>query len=177
MEYNNDYPGTRLYIFHIDGTVYEPFKQEKNVFLERPVYSSERNSFGIIRYDFEEEIIKLYEYQPKVEKLVLLTESEMKEAGDLINVRVVKEPFMLVKHEIHDDRVNFIWPFRKHFHFEENESLDFIDGEMFITSKWIEDPDYREEVLWRRLSDGEIIERKAGYVVEMSDGNRWIMTK
>lgn len=116
MEYNNDYPGTRLYIFHIDGTVYEPFKQEKNVFLERPVYGSERNSFGIIRYDFEEEIIQLYEYQPKVEKLVLLTESEMKEAGDLINVRVVKEPFMLVKHEIHDDSVNFIWPFRKHFH-------------------------------------------------------------
>ncbi|MEI3339388.1 MAG: hypothetical protein V8R80_05050 [Eubacterium sp.] len=86
--YDNNYPGTRLYIFNIDGTVYEPF--------------------------------------------------------------------MLVKHEIHDDSVNFIWPFRKCLHFEEHESLDFIDGETLITSKWIEDPNYREEVLWRRLSNGEI---------------------
>ena len=39
--------------------VFEPIKQGKNVFLERPVYEHKDNSFGIIRYDFNEEVIQV----------------------------------------------------------------------------------------------------------------------
>lgn len=109
------------------------------------------------------------------ERLNLLTEIALKEAGDLINVRIVKEPFMLVKCETQDDKVDFLWPFRKHLQLEENETLDFIEGEQIVTSKWIEDPDYREEVIIRRMSDGEIVERIQGCIVEMPDGTRWNM--
>lgn len=104
------------------------------------------------------------------ERLNLLTEIALKEAGDLINVRIVKEPFMLVKCETQDDKVDFLWPFRKHLQLEENETLDFIEGEQIVTSKWIEDPDYREKVIIRRMSDGEIVERIQGCIVEMPDG-------
>lgn len=121
--------------------------------------------------------IQMFEYYPENERLNLLTEIALKEAGDLINVRIVKEPFMLVKCEMQDDKVDFLWPFRKHLQLEENETLDFIEGEQIITSKWIEDPDYREEVIIRRMSDGEIVERMQGCIVEMPDGTRWNMTE
>jgi hypothetical protein len=53
LYYENNYPGTRLYLFEYpSGKVYEPIKQEKNVFLEIPVYEAKDNSFGIIKCKF-----------------------------------------------------------------------------------------------------------------------------
>ena len=59
--FKGEYPGTRLYFFEYpSGNVFEPIKQEKNVFLERPVYEYKDNSFGIIRYDFNKEVIQVF---------------------------------------------------------------------------------------------------------------------
>ena len=66
--------GTRLYIFNIDGDVFEPISQKKNVFIDAPVFSNERHSFGIILYDFNQSVIQAFEYFPKQEKLSLLVE-------------------------------------------------------------------------------------------------------
>lgn len=174
--YDGNYVGTRLYLFHIGGKVYEPFKQEKNVFLETPVYSSERNSFGLIRYDFNEKKIQAYEYFAERDELSLLTEIDMANADNLINFRIVKEPFMLAKHDMQGDAIDFLWPKEKHYQFEENESLCYVDGDEFITQKWVEDPNYREEIIYRQLTSGKIIERINGYIVEMPNGEKWVMT-
>lgn len=54
----NKYPGTRLYLIQYpSGKVFEPIKQEKNVFLEIPSYEYIEDSFGIIRYDFNKKIL------------------------------------------------------------------------------------------------------------------------
>ena len=47
-----EYAGSKLCFFNKTGRSYEPIKQEKNVYLETPVYDKASNSFGILRYNF-----------------------------------------------------------------------------------------------------------------------------
>ena len=176
-DFEGKYEGTRLYLFHLDGRVFEPFKQERNVFLERPVYYPEKECFAIIRYDFKNEVVEGYSYSPLKEELILLCSFPMSELGDLINIRFVKEKFTLVKHEIHEDAVEILWPHKRRYQFLPNESLDTICEDKLITSRWIEDPDYREEVIFRDRESGEILNRSKGYLVEMPDGDYWLMTE
>jgi hypothetical protein len=177
-EFNSEeYEGNRLVIFNIDGTAYEPFKKERHIFIENPIYDSAKNTFGLLKYDFNLEKIQMYEYKPKEDFFNLLTEIPFEEGGDFINLKMlVKEPFALVKFDIHDDKINFLYPFKKTFDLEPNEILCYIDSDTFITSKWTEDPDYREETITRKLSDGSIVKRENGYIREMPDGTIWKMT-
>ncbi|HHY63722.1 MAG TPA: hypothetical protein GX501_01620 [Clostridiaceae bacterium] len=175
-EYKGNYEGTRLYIFNINGKVYEPFRQEKNVYLNPPVYSRERESFGILRFDFNKESIQAFEYAPEPEKLSLLIELPMSRFDDLDNILMVKEPFTVIKYSDNLDVIHFLWPCERSYRLEGHESLHFIDGDILITSKWYEDPDYREEVIFRSAATGEVLERHAGYIIEMPNGEKWFMT-
>lgn len=185
-DYNGNYVGTRLYLFHENGQIVEPIKQGKNVFLERPVYDCRNQTFGFLRFDFELEIIQVIEYQIKSNKCLVQAEIPIQEAGDLINVRLLVNDgvvgksecgYLLVKHEVHTDEVNFLWPIHRQFQFECNESLDFVELESKLyTSKWLEDPDYHEEVIVRDWNTGNILEKKPGYLVAMADGSKWMMT-
>lgn len=175
-DYKGEFTGTRLLLFNVDGTIIEPFTLTKNVFIENPVYSNERNSFGLLRYDFNNRVIQMYEYFIKEKKLDLITELPFEEGGDFVNLRIEKEPFMLVKSNVNDDSVEFIYPVKTTYKLESNETLFCIDGDTFITSKWIEDPDYREEIITRKMSDGSIIRREKGYIDEMPNGYIWKMT-
>lgn len=97
-------------------------------------------------------------------------------AGDMINLRLIISPFALVKHDVHNDSVEFLWPKEINYEFEKNESLDFQDdGKLYLT-KWIEDPDYREEIIVRDAITGQILERSPGYLRRMPDGSMWKMT-
>ena len=170
------FPGTRLYLFSINGEVYEPFEQVKNVYIGVPVYSNLSESFGVMRADFECGTIQLWEWQPCGEKS-MLSEIPLSDCEDLINVRVAKYPFCIVREDIPEDTLTVLCPFRRTYELERNETLDLFDEDRMITSKWIEDPDYREEILFRRISDGAIIRREKGYMAEMPDGTFWMMTE
>ena len=176
-DYKGEFTGTRLLLFNVDGTIIEPFTLTKNVFIENPVYSNESNSFGLLRYDFNIRVIQMYEYFIQEKKLSLITELPFEEGGGFVNLRIEKEPFMLVKSNVNDDNVEFIYPAKAKYKLESNETLFCIDGDTFITSKWIEDPDYREEIITRKMSDGSIIQREKGYIVEMPNGHIWKMTE
>lgn len=177
-DFKNKYPGARLYfIEYPSGKVFEPIKQEKNVFLERPVYENKDNSFGIIRYDFNKKNIQVLVFKPEYSSVKILTEMSFSKVGDMINVRLITSPFALVKHDVQGDKVNFIWPKEIQIQFEENEGLDFQNDGKLYTSKWIEDPDYREEIIIRDVKTGEILERSPGYLRRMSDGSAWKMTR
>lgn len=177
-DFKNKYPGTRLYfVEYPSGKVFEPIKQEKNVFLERPVYESKDNSFGIIRYDFNKKIIQILVFKPECPSVKVLTEMSFSKVGDMINVRLITSPFALVKHDVQGDKVDFIWPKEMQIQFEENEGLDFQNDGKLYTSKWIEDPDYREETIIRDVKTGGILERSPGYLRRMSDGSAWKMTR
>ncbi|WP_152539116.1 hypothetical protein [Fervidicella metallireducens] len=177
-DFENKYPGTRLYfIEYPSGKVLEPIKQEKNVFLERPVYESKDNSFGIIRYDFNKEVIQVLIFKPECSSVEVLTEMPFSKVGDMINVRLITSPFTLVKHDVQGDAVDFLWPKEIHIQLEENEGLHFQNDGKLYTSKWIEDPYYREEIIIRAVETGEILERSPGYLRRMADGSVWKMTR
>lgn len=175
--FKNKYPGTKLYfIEYPSGKVFEPIKQEINVYLESPVYENKDNSFGIIRYDFNSELIQVIVFYPESYSIKIMTEIPFKKVGDMINVRLISSPFTLVKHYIHNNSVDFLWPNEKEYKFEENESLYLQnEGKLYLT-KWIEDPDYHEEIIVRDSVSGEIIERNPGYWRRMPDGFLWKMT-
>lgn len=84
---------------------------------------------------------------------------------------------MLVKHDIHHDAVDFLWPQTRRYEFEEHESLDFIYEGRLVTSKWMEDPDYHEEIIIRDMADGAAVDRRPGFLTAMPDGSRWLMTR
>lgn len=178
LEFNNKYPGTKLYLFEYpSGKIYEPIKQEKNVFLEIPVYDNKEDLFGIISYDFNKEIIQAFTYNPECCSLEKLTEIPFSKVGDMKNIRLITSPFALVKSDIHGDVADLLWPKEIHFQFEENESIIFFDGDKMYTSKWVEDPEYREEVIIRDIKTGKIVKRSPGYLARMSDGSVWMMTQ
>lgn len=177
-EFKNKYPGTRLYLFEYpSGKVYEPIKQEKNVFLERPVYDSKEGIFGMIRYDFNKKMLEAFTYNPKDFRLKKLTELPFSKLGDMVNIRFLTSPFILVKYDVRNDAIDLIWPKESHFQFEENESLELIADDKMYTSKWMEDPEYHEEVIIRDINTGIIIERYPGYCVRMPNGSVWMMTQ
>lgn len=175
--FKNKYLGTRLYfIEYPSGKVFEPIKQEINVFLERPSYEHKDNSFGIIRYDFNKEVIQVLIFKPECSSVKTITEIPFSKAGDMINLRLIISPFALVKHDVHNDTAEFLWPKETNYEFEKNESLDFQDDEKLYLTRWIEDPDYREEIIVRDTITGQILERSPGYLRRMPDGSMWKMT-
>ena len=177
-DFRNEYPGTRLYFIEFpSGKVFEPIKQEKNVFLERPVYECKDNSFGIIRYDFNNQVIQALIFKPECCNVKLLSEIHFLKAGDMVNVRLITSPFALVKHDVQGDAVDFLWPKEMHIQLEDNEGLYFQDDRKLYTVKWIEDPDYHEEIIIRSAETGEILERSPGYLRRMPDGSVWKMTR
>ena len=105
-----------------------------------------------------------------------IKEIPFSKVGDMVNLRLIISPFALVKHDVHNDSVEFLWPKEINYEFEKNDSLDFQDdGKLYLT-KWIEDPEYREEIIVWDAITGQIIERSPGYLRRMPGGSVWKMT-
>lgn len=60
--------------------------------------------------------------------------------------------------------------------FEENESIIAVNNDKFIFSKWIEEPEYREEIIIRNIDNDKIIHIKLGYLEKMPNGELWLIT-
>lgn len=161
-----EYAGSKLCFFNKTGKAYESIKQEKNVYLEAPVYDKASNSFGILRYDFNKRILQAIAYKPDEESVEVIEEISLSEIDDLMNIRLIESPFMIVRNSM-----------------EENESIEFVENEKMYSSKWNEDLldvldyGYGEEVIVRDLETGKILERYKGYLNRMPDGTAWLMTE
>lgn len=172
-----DYPGTRLYFFEYpSGKVFEPIKQEKNVFLDRPVYESKDNTFGILKYDFNKKIVQILIYSPSNSNIEVIAEMPLSKLKNMVSVNLITSPFTLIKHDIQNNCVDFLWPKEMHIKLEENETLCFQSDGKIYTSRWFEDTDYHEEIIIRDGETGEILERNLGYFRKMADGSLWMMT-
>lgn len=108
----------------------------------------------VCRGDFNKEVIQVLIFKPECSSVKTITEIPFSKVGDMINLRLINSPFALVKHDVHNDAVEFLWPKESNYKFEKNESLYFQDdGKLYLT-KWIEDPDYREEIIVRDAITG-----------------------
>lgn len=177
-----EYAGSKLCFFNKTGKAYEPIKQEKNVYLEAPVYDKASNSFGILRYDFNKRILQAIAHKPDEESVEVIEEISLSEIDDLMNIRLIESPFMIVRNSMEENAIEFLNPKRK-IYLEENESIEFVENEKMYSSKWNEDLldvldyGYGEEVIVRDLETGKILERYKGYLNRMPDGTAWLMTE
>ena len=155
---------------------------KKNVYLEAPVYDKASNSFGILRYDFNKRILQAIAYKPDEESVEVIEEISLSEIDDLMNIRLIESPFMIVRNSMEENDIEFLAPKRK-IYLEENESIEFVENEKMYSSKWNEDLldvlnyGYGEEVIVRDLETGKILERYKGYLNRMPDGTAWLMTE
>lgn len=178
LRYDNSFEGTDLYLIDLENEkIYQPFPKEKMVYLEEPVYDPKEDCFGLIRYDFTTKIIGAYSYRPLENELTLLTQLPMEKGGDLINLRLLLKPWTLVKHDMQKNQTHFLWPFEASYQWEENEHLNFIDENYFYTSKWVENPDYYEEVRLRDRQTGDIKETYIGSIHLLNKGDFLILTQ
>lgn len=78
-------------------------------------------------------------------------------------------------HDIHANSLEVYWPFSRTYQFDAEESLCWVQGDQLITSRWVEDPEYWEEVCFRSVETGELLDSMTGYCREMHDGTIWIL--
>ena len=90
---------------------------------------------------------------------------------DCYNLQLHASPLCLTR-QGGENRFQIVWPEQADFAIDGRESFDFRDGDRLYFARWYEDPDYREEVVVRRL-DGEIAETLPGSVFPLPDGSRW----
>lgn len=177
-----EYVGSKICFFDKTGKTYEPMEQEKNVYLENPVYDRTNNSFGILRYDFNKGILQVIDYKPEDGSVEVIEEILLSEIDDLMNVKLIESPFMVVRNSMEENAIEFFVSNHK-IHLEENENVEFVEDGKMYGSKWYEDLmdvldyGYGEEVIVRDLETGKILERYKGYLNRMPDGTAWIMTE
>jgi len=160
-----------VFVCFEENRVYEPLKAEKGSYFERPVCIEE--VIYLLRVDFIKRKIAIYAWQKgqtSVEEIVLLDLDIVK---DCYNLRLIKSPLTLVRSG-HENLFQILWPEKAEFAISPRESLDHREGELLLFSMWHEDPDYREEVIVRDLTDGKILERHDGFIYRIN-GKEYIV--
>ena len=97
------------------------------------------------------------------------------EVEDCYNLMPHTSPLMLTRQT--GERFQVLWPEKADFPIHPAESFCFRDGERLYFSRWYEDPDYREEVVVRRMPDGAVLEQFRGSLNAMPDGQQWLLTE
>ena len=163
----------RLVLVHCpEGTVYEPVCTKPGQYLGRPVYHDGRVVLLLVDFPKEEiRILTFHEAQETTEPLAVLPLSIV---ADCYNLMLEASPLMLTR-SAHDNQFQIIWPERRDFAIEDHEFFEFLEENRLYTSVWYEDPDYREEVLWRDYNTGEVLERIPGNFRRMPDGQNWLL--
>ena len=129
----------------------------------------------ILLADFHAGEIRLLRYvdtSGTVAPIVTLPRSAVE---DCYNLMPHTSPLCLTRQTA--ERFQVLWPDRADFAIHGAESFCFRDGDRLYFSRWDEDPDYREEVVVRRMPDGAITEQYRGALNELPDGQQWLLTE
>lgn len=81
---------------------------------------------------------------------------------------------MLTRHGA-DDLFQVLWPERAEFRVGAAEAFEGREGDRLYFCRWVEDPEYREEMVVRSFPAGEVLEVLPGTMWEMPDGQKWIL--
>ena len=160
-----------IFVSFEENRVYEPIKTEIGVYFERPVCLDK--TIYLLKADFAKHRIGIYAWNKEedvIEETALLDLDIVK---DCYNLRLIKSPLTLTRSG-HENLFQILWPEKSEFMISPRESLDHRKGDLLLFSMWHEDPDYREEVIVRNISDGRILERYDGSIY-LIDGKEYIV--
>ena len=162
-----------IFVHHPDGHVVEPVPAREGQYFGLPAFDG--GDPVILLADFPAGVFRLLRYADAsgaVTPIVTLPRSAVE---DCYNLMPRTSPLCLTRQRL--ERFQVLWPDRADFAIHPAESFCFRDGDRLFFSRWYEDPDYREEAVVRRLSDGAVLEQYRGSFAEMPDGRQWLLTE
>ncbi len=156
-----------------EGIVIEPIKPEKGAYFGNVVY--ENGKLFILHVHFEKRQIMIKAYDETSGEVSTLAQSDKSIVTDCYNLMLQSRPLFLSR-EARDGKFQILWPDQSVFATEETETIYAREDDILISNVWFEDPNYREEMILRHYPSGEIIDRKPGTLMDMPDGQRWLLT-
>lgn len=174
--FNNNHKiksNTLLFVSYPDGKVIEPIKAQDGQYFGRPIYYN--NNIIILIVDFNKQLIKLEHYDDITSEIVNIVSIPLSEVKDCYNLMLNTYPLMLTR-EGNENVFEIIYPNKIQFPIGNGESFYFRKDDHLYFSVWVEDEQYREEVIIRDINTGDIIEKKAGAITVMPDGQVWLLS-
>lgn len=174
--FNNNHKiksNTLLFVSYPDGKVIEPIKAQDGQYFGKPIYYN--NNIIILIVDFNKQLIKLEQYDDITSEIVNIVSIPLSEVKDCYNLMLNTYPLMLTR-EGNENVFEIIYPNKIQFPIGNGESFCFRKDDHLYFSVWVEDEQYREEVIIRDINTGDIIEKKAGAITVMPDGQVWLLS-
>ncbi len=160
-----------IFVHYPEGRVVEPVKAREGQYFGVPAYDGEK--LVILLADFPTGEIRLLSWDDAIGALSPILTLPRGEMEDCYNLMPHVSPLMLTRQT--GQRFQVLWPEKADFPIHSAESFCCREGDKLYFSRWYEDPDYREETVVRRMPDGEIIDRFPGSLLELPDGQQWLL--
>ena len=166
--------GNRLLLVKTpEGRVAEPIAAREGQYFGRPLWHE--GEVFLLLADFPAGKVEILAYSPEQDRLRQVAELERDAFADCYNLQLHASPLCLTR-QGGEGRFQVLWPDVADFAIGGRESFDFREGDLLYFSRWQEDPDYREEVVVRRLPQGDIASVCPGSILTLADGERWHLT-
>ena len=140
--------------------------------LGRPVFDGGNLKLPLV--DFPKSMIYILSLNRDSEEVSKEAELSLFEVKNCYNLMLMQSPLMLTRQGF-DNLFEVVWPEKISFSIGITESFCSRDGDKLYFSRWFEDPDYRDETVIRRYPDGKVLEVILGALMEMPDGQKWIV--
>lgn len=161
-----------LFVHDPDGTAVQPVAAQDGQYLGNPVYYDGR--IAILMVDFPAGQIIVMQFDRALEHMIERTELPLSSVKDCYNLLLKTAPLMVTR-QGSEDTFQIIWPEQVSFEIGERESFWVRREDKLYFSAWCEEPEYREEIIVRKLETGEIIDRFPGSNMTMPDGRLWVL--
>ena len=161
-----------IFVHYPDGRVVEPVQAREGQYFGRPAWDG---GIVILLADFPAGEIQLLRYSDESRAVTPIVTLPRFAVEDCYNLMPHTSPLCLTRQTA--ERFQVLWPDKADFAIHPAESFCFRDGDRLYFSQWYEDPDYREEVVVRRMPDGAITEQYRGALNELPDGQQWVLTE
>lgn len=166
-------PNKLVFVHYPDGRVVQPVTAGEGQYFGRPLFYD--NRIVLLMVDFPAGSIRILQFDEEGERCLQSDSLPLSEVKDCYNLMLKTAPLMLTR-QGGDDTLQILWPERAEVSVGDHESFLFRRGDGLYFSSWYEDPEYREELLVRSVTTGEILDRRAGSLMEMPDGQLWLLT-
>lgn len=161
-----------VFVHYPDGKVIEPIKAKEGQYLGRPVFDGGNLKLPLV--DFPKSMIYILSLNCDSEEVSREAEISLFEVKNCYNLMLMQSPLMLTRQGF-DNLFEVVWPEKISFSIGSTESFCSRDGDKLYFSRWFEDPDYRDETVIRQYPDGKVLEIIPGALMEMPDGQKWIV--
>lgn len=161
-----------VFVHYPDGEVVCPIEAKEGQYLGNPAYHD--GKLMILLVDFPMWEIRILQYCHEKKQLSVVVDLPLSEVKDCYNLLLEGNPLMLTR-QGSENIFQVVWPEKTEFEIGNEESFEYRDGDRLYFTSWIEDPDYREVVHVRDFYTGEIVEKIPGGIMDMPDGQKWIV--